>query len=95
MATYCGYSPLHLPLLRPTPYQSVGHVTSFDSIRTEAAAVMQRLSLRLASQLEEPSLSPDVLGSNTRLLLLMEGDDEGSAARRLAPAACHPLPAAY
>ena len=56
---------------------------------------MQRLSLRLVSQLEEPSLSPDVLGSNTRLLLLMEGDDEGSAARRLAPAACHPLPAAY
>ena len=61
--------------------KAVGHVASFDSIRTEAAAIMQRLTQTLKAKLDDPALPLSELGSTTRLLLLLEGHEVRVRAR--------------
>jgi len=63
--------------------KAVGHVASFDSIRAEAAAIMQRLTQTLKAKLDDPALPPAELGSTTRLLLLLEGHEAGKEAELL------------
>ena len=58
-------------------------MASFDSIRTEAAAIMQRLTQTLKAKLDDPALPPSELGSTTRLLLLLEGHEAGKEAELL------------
>lgn len=63
--------------------KAVGHVASFDSIRAEAAAIMQRLTQTLKVQLDDPALAASELGSTTRLLLLLDGHEAGKEAELL------------
>eukprot|EP00908_Phaeocystis_cordata_P021444 Transcript_3797.p1 GENE.Transcript_3797~~Transcript_3797.p1 ORF type:complete len:780 (-),score=452.24 Transcript_3797:188-2527(-) len=56
--------------------RAVGHVASFQGIREEAAAIMRRLTETLRTELAEPTLAPAALGRTTRLLLLLDGNED-------------------
>lgn len=56
---------------------AVGHVASFEGIRTEADLIMRRLTQSLSARLEEDSQLPaDLLGSTVWLLLQLDGNEE-------------------
>ena len=72
--------------------RAVGHVASFHGIREEAAQIMRKLSETLNARLQEPELSAEELGTTTRLLLLLDGNEDQLLKVAAAPAPAPPPP---
>jgi len=55
--------------------RAVGNVASFQGIEDEATLIIKRLSQVLSARLQQPALPPEALGSTTKLLLQLEGNE--------------------
>lgn len=55
---------------------AVSGVASFKGIHDEAVIIMRGMGNMLNARLNDPELSPEMLGSTTRLLLHLEGNEE-------------------
>ena len=55
--------------------RAVGSVSSFRGIQDEATIIMKRLAQVLSARLQQPALTPDILGGTTKLLLELDGNE--------------------